>query len=137
MIRFLLIDDDEVFNFLNTETIRLVDEGYKVEAFSSGIDALSYLHGALAANEPLPDVILLDIRMPGMTGFEFLDELLKGDTQPFEHTAIYVVSSTLDPRDIDKANQYTLVQGFRSKPLTEEAIAELIAHLPPRKRQND
>jgi CheY-like chemotaxis protein len=131
MKKFLLVDDEDIFNYLNSEVIQLVNKDYQPQAFCSGREALDYLQKILQErDESLPDVILLDIRMPGMNGFEFLDELMKCDTCKLENTAVYVLSSSLDHRDMERAHSYPLVRGFRSKPLSEEMVMEMVEKLP-------
>ena len=60
-----------------------------------------------------------------MNGFEFLDELMKFDLKVFDKTKIYLLSSSIDERDIKKASDYPFVNGFKGKPLSEEIILEI------------
>lgn len=125
------MDDEEIFNYLNAEVIQLTSKTYRHQAFSSGADALDYLKASIEGGGPaMPDVILLDIRMPKMNGFEFLDELMKCDARRIRETSVYVLSSSLDQRDIKRALAYPVVRGFRSKPLSEEMVMEIISELP-------
>ena len=125
MKKYLLIDDEEIFNFIQSEVIHLHNQSNEVMMFASGAEALLYIKNLISQNESLPDFVLLDIRMPNMNGFQFLDELMKFDLQLFNKTKIYLLSSSIDERDIKKAADYPLVNGFKGKPLSEEIINDI------------
>jgi CheY-like chemotaxis protein len=74
---FLLIDDDEVFNFLHSEIISQFDSKAEIIEYSSSVDGLNFINERIKNNQTLPDYIFLDIRMPEMSGLELLDELMK------------------------------------------------------------
>ena len=74
-----------------------------------------------------PDLLLLDIRMPELSGFDVLDVLLENHQGSLKNTAIFVLSSTLDDRDLNKAVSYPIVTKFMSKPLTFEMVSELLS----------
>jgi CheY-like chemotaxis protein len=73
----------------------------------------------------LPDYILLDINMPIMNGWEFLDEYKRLNIDPQGKTKIYIISSSVFSNDINKARSYPLVKDFISKPLNVDKIVEL------------
>jgi len=125
MKKYLLIDDEEIFNFIQSEVIHLHNQNDEVVMYSSGEEALVYLKELLEQGTTLPDFILLDIRMPNMNGFEFLDELMKFELQVFANTSIYLLSSSIDERDIKKSMEYPFVKGFKGKPLSEGIINEI------------
>ena len=75
--------------------------------------------------EKLPDYILLDINMPIMNGWEFLDEFKRLNIDPLGKCKIYIISSSVFSNDINKARSYPLVKDFISKPLNVEKIVEL------------
>ncbi|MFM7176373.1 MAG: response regulator [Bacteroidota bacterium] len=126
MKKFLLVDDEDIFNYLNAEVIQLVNKNYQHQSYNSGIEALEYITKATYDPQLMPDIILLDIRMPGMNGFDFLDELTKSEVFDQFGLAVYVLSSSLDHRDMDRAKTYSVVKGFYSKPLTEEMVMEMV-----------
>jgi CheY-like chemotaxis protein len=75
--------------------------------------------------QKLPDYILLDINMPIMNGWEFLDEYKRLNLDPLGKSKIYIISSSVFSNDINKARSYPLVKDFISKPLNVEKIKEL------------
>lgn len=126
MKRFLLVDEEDIFNYLNSEVIQLVNKEYQHQSCCSGNEALEHIRKSIQEPGLMPDLILLDIRMPGMNSFEFLDELTKSGVFDQHSVAVYILSSSLDHRDMDRAKTYPVVRGFYSKPLTEEMVMEMV-----------
>jgi response regulator of citrate/malate metabolism len=123
---YLLIDDDEVFNFLHSEIISQFDSKAEIIEYNSSIDALKFINDCISKNVFLPDYIFLDIRMPEMSGLELLDELMQKSVEPFQKVKIFVVTSSLDERDKQKALSYPIVSGFLIKMITLESLKEHI-----------
>jgi response regulator of citrate/malate metabolism len=123
---FLLIDDDEVFNFLHSEIISQFDSKAEIIEYSSSVDGLNFINERIKNNQTLPDFIFLDIRMPEMSGLELLDELMKNSIQPFENVKIFVVTSSLDDRDKQRALSFPIVSGFLIKMITLDSLKEHI-----------
>lgn len=124
-MQIFLVDDDEIFNYLNKAVINHTDEHIQVKAFQSGEELLSYI----SKNKEtivFPEIMFLDIRMPNIDGFELLEILSKDESKPFADTKIYMLSSTLDHRDLEKAKQYSMVKDFLSKPLTKEMLQGIL-----------
>ena len=121
---FLLIDDDEVFNFLHSEIISQFDSKAEIIEYNSSVDALNFINETISNNKSLPDYIFLDIRMPEMSGLELLDELMENSIKPFENVKIFVVTSSLDDRDKQRALSYPIVSGFLIKMITLETLKE-------------
>lgn len=127
MNKIVLIDDDPINNFLNKSIIsELVSTDITVEDFLNPEDALEALINQRNKDPKLlPDFIFLDINMPEMTGFEFLDLYIKNNLEK-EHTQVFILSSSLDPNDIQISKSYTIVKDFISKPLDAERIKKII-----------
>lgn len=125
---FIIIDDDPTNNTLCKINIRRVFENAEVLSFETALEGLTFL---LQMNEGLVAgrkvALLVDINMPDIDGFHILDQLKKFPDSLMKYIHVFVVSSTIDNRDVEKAMSYDITKGFISKPLTIEKIAEMFA----------
>ena len=122
----LLVDDDEINNFISIKLIKKALLNTDIMACLNGKFAIDQLY-EIQKKDPskLPDYILLDINMPIMNGWEFLDEYKRLNIDPRGKTKIYIISSSVFSNDINKARSYPLVKDFISKPLNVDKIVEL------------
>jgi len=123
----LLVDDDDVTNFLSKEMLRLYMASPKIDITLNGQDAIDYLVERAEEPHRLPNLILLDINMPIMDGWDFLAEFDKIKKPGFEKINIVMFTSSVYYEDIDRARTYTTVKNIYSKPLDEQKIREIIA----------
>ncbi|WEK20748.1 MAG: response regulator [Candidatus Pedobacter colombiensis] len=127
----LLIDDNDVDLRINSKIIKISSLFEEVITCQSAEDALDYLHKALNNGDKLPDFILLDIQMPDMDGFEFLEVYKDMPKRLTENCLIAMLSSTLDFGDIKKAEASLHVVKLLKKPLfPKELEAVLKKHFP-------
>jgi CheY-like chemotaxis protein len=122
-----VIDDDTIYQFavkLNLKQHHLADN---ILTFENGEEAKKYFIDNAAKAEKLPDVILLDINMPVMDGWDFLEWIKENRNLFARNIPIFMVSSSIDWRDIERAKSYESVMDYISKPLTEGNFFE-IAH---------
>ena len=122
-----LIDDDRIFTHLLSKQMQITNFSDTVKIFHDGDEALEYIRPI--ANQPdiLPSVILLDINMPILDGWQFLDEFIKFDLK--KRITIYIVSSSIDDADRRKAASYSAVSNFYVKPITKEHLIDMIKEL--------
>lgn len=119
--KILIVDDDEIYNFICKETIKRVGEPSQVDDFTSSTDALEYLKN-IHEPDSMPDVILIDINMPVLDGWGFIEELRKNANFSNGKTKIFIQSSSVYVKDTQRANDHEMVTGFITKPLTIEQV---------------
>jgi CheY-like chemotaxis protein len=125
-VNIMLVDDDEINNFITVKLIRKAYSDAVISTFLNGRLAIDKLKNILQHDpENIPDYILLDINMPVMNGWEFLEEYKTLSFNADKKITIYILSSSVFSNDIDKAKSYESVANFISKPLNLEAIKEV------------
>ena len=132
----LLIDDDEPTNYINRLTIEENGYAHQVQVASGGQEALDYLTNSGSfigggTNYPRPDLIFLDINMPGMDGWEFLNRYKNLQNEQKGNIVMVMLTTSLNPDDEMVAKQNPEVRGFEHKPLTREMLDNLIARFFP------
>lgn len=122
----LLIDDDLTINYLHN---RLIEKSAIAEHIIVAKNGIEGITAFLELNERLhktePVVLFLDLNMPIMNGWEFLEKLSKAQNEITLQYKIFILSSTINPDDKKKAKSHALVSGFLSKPLTKEHLEHL------------
>jgi CheY-like chemotaxis protein len=123
----LLVDDDEPTNFLNKMILEDVNCAKNIQVADSGQSALSYLETATHDNDASsPDLIFLDINMPAMNGWEFLERYTNLEKQHKANVVIVMLTTSLNPDDRAKASKIPDVSGFETKPLTLEKLQGIL-----------
>jgi CheY-like chemotaxis protein len=123
-IDLLVIDDDEINVFIIKKIVQKTGYDVNLTSKSNGQLALDYLIGIVNAKGKFPQLILVDINMPLLNGWEFLEayEQLQMPVQ----TQMYMVSSSVYENDIEKAKSYKTINGFISKPLSIDRLTDLL-----------
>jgi CheY-like chemotaxis protein len=120
----LIIEDNPIDVFINTRVVEQSGLSKEVLAIQSAREALEFLTQR-ASNSELPNLIFLDIRMPDIDGFEFLQEFSELPQRVLELCKIVMLSSTIDPLELERARNSPFVLAFIPKPLTRDKIIEL------------
>lgn len=121
--KIYIIDDDPIYQLVTKKLIEKTSLFSESKAFGNGNEALHYFE----ITGDLPDIILLDIEMPGMDGWDFLDELLRIEKNFHKEATIYVASSSIATEDKIKAKNYHCVKDFLSKPINLEKLKAIAA----------
>jgi len=120
----MLIDDNEHDNFFHERAIEKSDPATIIIKKETGVDALAYLKSH-STGETHPDLIFLDINMPHMNGWEFLDAYEKLDKQLQSRAIIIMLTTSGNPDDETKARTWSSVADFITKPLTAQVLKEI------------
>jgi len=125
----MLIDDNEIDNLINQKMIEssgITNNVYIHTGAKSAIEFLKNLEKlSELSNEVLPDIIFLDIDMPLMDGFQFLDEFQKLMVKTQEKCNIVMLTSSINPQDLDKSKSYESVKRYLNKPLSNKNLLSL------------
>ena len=121
----LLIDDNTIDNYIAKTIISKRGAAAKTSVMISAIDALEYLETLKNNSEEFPDAIFLDIQMPEMDGFGFLEEFKVFPASIIAKTAVFMLTSSSDPEDIKRSREYSVVKKYYSKPLNERILNEV------------
>ncbi|WP_339696051.1 response regulator [uncultured Roseivirga sp.] len=119
-----IIDDDPIFVFGAKRMMELADFCNGFMVFQDGRKALDGLSAIVASGNNLPELILLDLNMPVMDGWQFLDEFTKIKTD--KKITLYIVSSSIDNEDFNKAETYEVVSNYIVKPITMDTLKGIL-----------
>ncbi|TRX47190.1 response regulator [Fulvivirga sp. M361] len=127
----LLIDDDIDDNFFHKRVISKAGVAEQVVECHNGQEALDFLmnkgkYTGEGKPYPQPDLLFLDINMPQMNGWEFLDAYDKLPAHIQGGPVVAMLTTSTNPRDINKAMKYNIVRDYRNKPLTQEMLKDIL-----------
>lgn len=113
----MLVDDNEIDNIINEKIIEANSFAEQILVFQTGQDALEYLRENQGDVESLPEIVFLDINMPIMDGFQFLSDFEEFSDEVRDKCKIIMLSSSISPKDIDRAASSRYVKKYLNKPL--------------------
>lgn len=122
----LVVDDDPVFKLIARKLFERSGDLFNVAFAENGLDALQQLKKGIDSNEAqIPDIILLDIEMPIMNGWGFMDEFIKLPEEKTKGIDVYTVSSSIAQEDKNKTASYPQIKAYITKPLTLDVIKSI------------
>lgn len=125
-----LIDDDNIYQYTARVILESTGLAKEIQSFYNGNDAINYFSDPKNfASDTLPDVIFLDINMPIMDGWEFLEEYNKFQGNLPKPIAIYMVSSSVNSSDMQRSRSYKAVSDYLVKPVSRSKYQELMESL--------
>jgi two-component system, chemotaxis family, chemotaxis protein CheY len=124
-----LIDDDKIFQLTASRTLKATAITDSILQFENGEVALRFLRDHVADPDALPDFIFLDINMPMIDGWMFLDDYENLKRKFSKTINIYMVSSSIDSRDIERAKKNVNVTDYIVKPVTREKFLQLLKNV--------
>ncbi|PZX92098.1 response regulator [Flavobacterium aquariorum] len=123
-----VVDDDPIYQIIVNKIIKKSELFLNVSSFKNGKEAIDALKNALENKEAFPNIILLDINMPIMDGWEFMDEIVLIKSQINEPLQIYIVSSSIASEDKSKAKDYSEIIAYLSKPISANDLILIAAN---------
>ncbi len=121
-----IIDDDEIYIFLIKKSLAALDLDSSINSYANGVDALKGITSLIDQQQPIPEIIFLDINMPIMDGWEFLNAFREIQAKLPSQIPIYIISSSIAAEDKEKAKRFPEIAGYLSKPVELETLASII-----------
>ncbi|NNG11133.1 MAG: response regulator [Arenibacter sp.] len=129
LTKICIVDDDDIYRFTIERTLESLELATKTMTFSDGEQAINFISDHLNEDAELPDIIFLDIDMPVMDGFQFMEEYEKIKSNVAKDMTIYMVSSSLDPVDIDSAKKISSISDYIVKPISSDRLKSILEDL--------
>lgn len=123
----MLIDDDHITNFLNQEIIEELEVCENLSCYQNPLEALKDITTRISNSSELPDYIFLDLNMPKLNGWGFLDTLINNHDEN-KLPLIYILTTSINPDDKAKSSNYSCIKGFYNKPLNEILLEQLLKY---------
>jgi CheY-like chemotaxis protein len=122
----VLVDDNETTSFLNNRLLSRLAVARQVSTFMRAEEALDALWGTTANEHEAPDLVFVDLKMPGLSGFDFLERYTSLPAAAQERTVVAVLTTSMHSADTARVAKYPNVE-YLTKPLTEEKMQRLLA----------
>ena len=121
-----IIDDDEMYQLILKRNIRKINPDINIISYLNGQEAIDSFKEIIISNQPIPDVVFLDINMPVLDGWQFLEEYEKIRHNINSNVDIYIASSSINEMDMKKALEYSVVKDYVTKPVTSSLLKDIL-----------
>lgn len=128
MIKLLVIDDDDINNFLLGHLLKKSHYPVESKMFTDPVKGLNYIINSVIDDKSV-DLLLLDVNMPQMTGWDVLNELRSEGQSLKKVKNVYMLSSSVHTADMEQAKEYSEVSGFISKPITLDLLSKIFREI--------
>ncbi len=118
--KIFLLDDDPIVNVINEQLFRKYNASKQYIVCRTSQEAIEYIDKA----NPLPEIVIIDLNIPLTNGFSFLDKFYD---KFLNNLSVYILTSSVNPEDLNKAMSYPFVKGYLKKPLTRDIVQKIIA----------
>lgn len=125
-LHFIVIDDSKLDCFIAEKIIRNTGRSESIKSFLQAGEALKYIAESPEPEDGLKTILLVDIQMPVMNGFEFVESFDRLPKEKREHYIIYVLSSSINENDLNRVRYHSSVIQFLNKPLTSNTLSALL-----------
>ncbi len=132
----LLVDDNEAVNFAHKKLISTIDDCINIAIAEDGSEAIAHLENT-SGTESYPDIIFLDINMPGMDGWQFLDTFEENYLNKSKAIIIVMVTTSFNPEDKKKFESYKFVHQYLNKPLKKSDVSAVFSEYFSRMKRGD
>lgn len=122
----LIVDDDRVYRFAAVKIIAATEMAGSIIECNDGQEALNFIKRHMDDPTNLPDIIFLDINMPVMNGWDFLTAFSTIASKLSKTIHVYVVTSSIDKTDVERAKEFSLITDYIVKPVTKETFSRLL-----------
>lgn len=128
--RVLLVDDDDDANHIQERLIKKHGFAENIDKVWNGIEALEYLNKCIEGQQPLPEIIFLDLNMPKMDGWAFLDKYNLLSNEVKRKIELIILTSSINPDDAERARRTPEVKGYKNKFLDKQQLEEILKVMP-------
>jgi CheY-like chemotaxis protein len=125
-LNVFVIDDDDIYQYLTQKELEKSERVRSITTFSDGRKALNYLQEFGEDSNKIPHIIFLDVNMPILSGWTFIEEFRSLKINRLSNIRIYMISSSFDRRDIEKAGEYAEIADYLVKPVSRIQIASIL-----------